>query len=557
MIFNGGTILNHMDPPVNGINRMDPPASGDEIKPKKIEEANDGGPLFHCDLLDSEVVYEIAQALLPGLASACVDNTTGDFLRSSESVAVDIRREMVDYLFKRSETFVAESVVLEGVADTDVSDNPFDIISNFIDDFAASKRNFLSKVSGWILSDRREDQIDDFIQGMELGAFWLIGRRETVARTLLKNVDFKNAFHCDMKFKASEELKEHRSRCSFRNIICTHEGCDSRFSACHVEQHESVCPFKILPCEQKCPERIMRREMDRHCITVCKMKLVNCPFYSVGCQSTIPQCKMDEHYLDNVQSHILHVLRMSHKGVCEDRLKKRLEEIEKISSPDNLASLRNARSLTNAVKNYERNLGPIEESNVDPEPDVEDGNSKDKKETTSSSSSEDNLILPNNNGEVQKSTNKEPEPKETPEKNDSEGSLVSEREVATKSPLQEYLNKSPDEKEKVVDSPASEREVASQSSSGEDDLDKKSPNKEKEKYENTYLRKEENAVTQSQQESTESLKELRESATETPKRIDHPTEEHIQSTSWSDESTLPVKRDGIAKSPTGMEEQRA
>ncbi|MQL76592.1 hypothetical protein Taro_008987 [Colocasia esculenta] len=29
----------------------------------------------------------------------------------------------------------------------------------------------------------------------------------------------------------------------------------------------------------------IRREMDRHCITVCTMKLVNYPFYQVGCRT--------------------------------------------------------------------------------------------------------------------------------------------------------------------------------------------------------------------------------------------------------------------------------
>ncbi|GAA0169874.1 scaffold/adaptor protein [Lithospermum erythrorhizon] len=478
-----------MDPPVCGTNRMDPPASGDEIKPEKLEEAKEAGPLFHCDLSDSEVVYKIAQALLPGLASACVDNTTGALLRSYASVAVNIRRDMVDYLVRRSENFVAESVVLEGGTDGDVSDNPFDVISNFIDDFAASKRNFLSKVSGWLLSDRREDRIDDFLQQMELNGFWLIGRRESVAHTLLKNVDIKNAFHCNMKFKESTELDEHRFHCNFRSIICTNEGCDARFSACHREQHESACSFEIIPCEQKCPESIIRREMDKHCITVCTMKLVNCPLYQFGCHATIPQCKIDEHLMVNLQPHILHVLRISHKGFSEDSLKKRLDEIEKISSLDNLASLWDARSLTNAVNNYERKLGPIEEIKVEvePEPNVTDGQLRENQGMASSSSSEDNMELTQNNEKVLASTITNPEPKESREKKDLVGSPVSIREIINDPSLQE---ENPD----------------------------KSP-KGKQRHENSSPRKEENVVI--------------ESPIEIPKNVHNFMEEVEQSTSLS------------------------
>jgi homogentisate solanesyltransferase len=120
-------------------------------------------PTFKCDLADTEIVHKIAQVFLPGLATACV-NTTGDVFRSPASVAVDMRKEMVDYLTQRSETFVAESVILEGASETEVSDHPYDIISkDFVDDFASSKRSLFSRVSGWLLSEKREDKIDDFL----------------------------------------------------------------------------------------------------------------------------------------------------------------------------------------------------------------------------------------------------------------------------------------------------------------------------------------------------------------------------------------------------------
>ncbi|KAK6122745.1 hypothetical protein DH2020_043513 [Rehmannia glutinosa] len=338
---------------------MDPPADDIELKPEKLGEEKEGGPLFHCDFYDMDIVYKVGQALLPGLASACIDNTIGGIFKTPASVAVDIRREMVDYLIQRSENFVAESVVLEGGPDVEVSVDPHDIISDFVDDFVSSKRNFFSRVSGWILSEKREDWIDDLVQEMEINGFWLLNRRNSVAQTLLKNLDFKNIYHCSMSFKTLEDLGKHKSHCSFRTMTCQNEGCDSSFSAAQMDHHDSICPFKILPCEQNCPDSIMRREMDRHCITICPMKLVKCPFYSVGCQSTIPQCTIEQHRSDSLPSHLLYILQVFHKEASVEDLKERSKELEKLSSPGQLASARDARSLTTVIKNLEKKLGPL------------------------------------------------------------------------------------------------------------------------------------------------------------------------------------------------------
>ncbi|GFZ03698.1 TRAF-like superfamily protein [Actinidia rufa] len=337
---------------------MDLPPIDIEAKPEKLEEAKEAGPSFHCDLSDTEIVHKIAQAFLPGLASACVDNTTGGLFNSPASVAVDMRREMVEYLTLRSETFVAESVILEGGPKAEVSDHPYDIIADFVDDFGSSKRNIFSRVSGWLLSERREDRIDDFLQEMEINGFWLIERREVIAQTLLKNIDFKNTFHCDMKFNSAAELAEHSLECNFRTMNCTNEGCNARFCASHLENHASICPFEILPCEQKCLDSIMRREMDKHCITVCPMRLVNCPFYPVGCQSSVPHCTIQQHRLDDLHSHLLYILQVIHKDASVEVLKKRVEQLEE-ASLGRLAEAWDVRSLTFTIRDLEAEIGPL------------------------------------------------------------------------------------------------------------------------------------------------------------------------------------------------------
>lgn len=285
---------------------MGVPSTEAELEHEKIENEKEGGPMFHCNQCDTEVVHKLAQMFLPGLAYACVDNTTGDPFNAPGSVAVDLRKEMIDFLTQRSESFVAESVVLEGGPDGELLDHPFDIISYLVDDFVNSKRNLLSQVSEWLLSDKREDKIDDIAQELEMNGFWSLDRREKVAETLLKNVDFKNLFHCNMSFNSAQDLANHVGNCAFRPVICQNEGCNARFSAGHLKEHDSTCPFKIIPCEQKCTNNIMRRDMDRHCITVCPMRLVDCPFYAIGCRSAIAQSNVGKHCSDDLHSHLLH-----------------------------------------------------------------------------------------------------------------------------------------------------------------------------------------------------------------------------------------------------------
>ncbi|KAL6129574.1 hypothetical protein ACLB2K_072924 [Fragaria x ananassa] len=352
----------------------DLPAADVELEPEKIDDGKNGGPSFHCDLYDTELVHKIAQGFVPGLATACVDNTSGDIFRTPASVAAKVRKEMVEYITQRSENFVAESVILEGGRDGQVSDHPYDIISEFVDDFASSKRNLFSRVSGWLLSEKREDNIDDFVQEMEINGFWLVDKRETIAQSLLQNVDLKNEHHCSMKFHTQEELEVHVAKCSYRSTSCINEGCNAIFCARQVDKHDAVCPLKIIPCEQNCNEMIMRRDMDRHCITVCPMKLVSCPFYAVGCQSPVPHCKLEQHRSDDLHSHMLFVLQSIHKETSGEDLKRRLEKLKDASSSNNLAQARDVRSLSSAVKDLEAKLGPMEISRKQQENlDVEHG----------------------------------------------------------------------------------------------------------------------------------------------------------------------------------------
>ncbi|KAJ8544184.1 hypothetical protein K7X08_035788 [Anisodus acutangulus] len=535
---------------------MDPPTNEGDVKPTTLEEVKEEGPLFSCNLFDAEMVRKVAQEFLTGLTSACVDNTTGGLFKSPASVAVDIRREMVDYLVQRSETFVAESVVLEGGTETVVSDNPYDNISDFIDDFVQSKRNFFSKVSGWILSERREDRIDDFVQEMEINGFWLMGRRETVAQTVIRNVDFKNTFHCNMKFKSEEELAEHISSCGFREINCENEGCNARFSAAQLEQHDSICPFKILQCEQKCPEMLMRREMDRHCITICRMKLVNCSFYPVGCQSTVPQCKADEHRQENLQSHLVYILKLIYKEASSEALKKRAEQLEQASPGGRLAAARDARSLTTAIKNIDARLGPLEvEKKTEVNPEIAE--LTDKKE--------DGCDISTKKDDGKDSPHKNEKPSDSPTDKKEDGSDISTKKDDGKD--------SPHKNEKPSDSPTDKKEDDADISTKKDD-GKDSPHKNEKPSDSPTVKKEDNTGISTKKcdgndsphknEKTSDLPKTQHDSTVAPAKVESPakSENVVESTSKTEvkeestnlfpnksRSTEPPVENGGVKSP--------
>lgn len=302
-----------------------------ELDPGSVKK----GPLFHCDHCDKELARKISQLLLFGLATACVDNSTGLF-KSPASIAVVTRKEMVDYLKQRSQMHLTEAPIegddVNANSLEELSDDPTEIICVFIDDFVSSKRNLFSRVSGWLSSEGREEKIDDFVQEMETNAFWPMDRREAIAATLIRNVELKGTFHCSMKFDSAEELAEHKSQCRFRTINCMNIGCKVKFSALHGEKHDLECPFKIIPCEQMCSESVMRRDMDRHCVTVCSMRLVNCPFFQVGCECAFPQCNLEKHCSEFLQSHLLYVLQVVHKQEASmEELKMRVQLLEKVN----------------------------------------------------------------------------------------------------------------------------------------------------------------------------------------------------------------------------------
>lgn len=315
---------------------------------------------FSCDYYEVEHVRKIAQALLSGLATACVESTMGDLFKTPASVAADVRKEMIEYVRQQSEVYPTQYVMIVGGSGS--PENPVDVVDDLIDNFVHNKRNLFTRMSGWILSEQKEEKIDDFVEELETMGFWVKGRRENLAKDLLKSIDLINAYHCEMKFDSSEELTLHKSKCSMRPVNCANEGCREVFSAVYAKKHDESCPLKLIPCEQKCSAMVNRSEMDRHCITICPMKLVNCPFYQVGCLSTIPQSAIEEHCAEFLQSHLFYVLQMIHKQESSvGDLTQRVILLEKSLSLSQRSAAVDIGSLCLIVKEQEAKIKTLEQ----------------------------------------------------------------------------------------------------------------------------------------------------------------------------------------------------
>lgn len=303
----------------------------------QVAENNEEYSLLPCKHCDIDIVHKIEEVLLHGLATACVEKTASDLFRGPTAVAPEVSKEMVEYLIEKTEMLLSEFSVeadenLEQIKKA--STNPIEYISELIEVFIGSKRSLLVRVSGWISSETREAKIDDTAhQIAESNSF------RSISEVLLRNMDIKGTFHCPEKFDTESKFELHRETCEFRPVSCKNEGCGAVFSAIQLVSHDSTCPFKVLPCDQRCGEWVVRYEMEKHCSTICKMRLINCPFYNVGCESAFPCISLEKHCGEYVQQHLICVLRaVQRQGNFNEDLKQRVQLLEKVLFPFELTN---------------------------------------------------------------------------------------------------------------------------------------------------------------------------------------------------------------------------
>ncbi|GBG77195.1 hypothetical protein CBR_g23522 [Chara braunii] len=267
------------------------------------------GRAFECANFDVEEVQKIANVLMVTLAEACVQKTVGDLFKAPGAVVGEVKKEMLDYLQQQSEIYANSPPAPPGT----LMDPPSKIVSDLLEQFVKAKQNLFGKMSSRIKLGNKDDKVDAFLQELDRGGVWMPGRREVLARALVKRIDKPKVKHCGRRFDREEELHNHRLQCPIRPVQCVNEGCMEVFSAVFGEKHDAVCFFKPLPCRQKCGGLVRRGEMEVHVNTVCPMKLVSCPFEKLGCVEPVYQGKLVQHCEEYVPKHVMFMLAAMQK----------------------------------------------------------------------------------------------------------------------------------------------------------------------------------------------------------------------------------------------------
>lgn len=311
--------------------------------------------LKECGYYDVQQVQLIVRQLLNTLAAACVEKASADPFKQPASFVEELKNEMLDYLHQQVEVYATGS-------GNGRIQSPVNVLGDALQSFLRSKRSLFRRVSSKILSgDINDGRIEEFAQEIDKIGSWLAGKREAVAKVLLKRADRSRIYYCQMRFEKRLELVEHKAKCPLRPVMCANEGCAEVLSAIHCEEHDGTCPFKLLPCRQGCKASILRKNMENHCSTICPNKVVPCPFNKVGCAAVVTQGSLDQHFNDSIASHLLNVLHVLQKQeTTAVNQAQRIHLLEKTLSISQRFEAVDVGSLSLTVKEQEARIKSLE-----------------------------------------------------------------------------------------------------------------------------------------------------------------------------------------------------
>lgn len=316
----------------------------------------DGVPdLKECGYYDVQQVQLIVRQLLNTLAAACVEKASADPFKQPVSFVEELKNEMLEYLQQQVEAYATGSGNVR-------FQTPVSVLGDALQSFLRSKRSLFRRVSSKILSgDINDGRIEEFAQEIDKIGSWLEGKREAVAKALLKRADRSRIYYCQMRFEKRLELVEHKAKCPLRPVMCANEGCAEVLSAIHCEEHDGTCPLKLLPCKQGCKVSILRKDMENHCSTICPNKVVPCPFNKVGCAAVLTQGSLDQHFNDSIASHLLYVLQVLQKQeTTAVNQAQRIHLLEKTLSISQRFEAVDVGSLSLTVKEQEARIKSLE-----------------------------------------------------------------------------------------------------------------------------------------------------------------------------------------------------
>jgi hypothetical protein len=150
--------------------------------------------------------------------------------------------------------------------------------------------------------------------------------RIELAKLLLRKFDHLNAFHCPRRNCGLS--------CEFRIEQCANEHCFVYFSHKWWEEHDAICPEKLLFCERGCQESALRKNMNHHLSEECSLRPVVCPYQCIGCARIDLLAKdLSPHIQEELSVHMELVLErlLEHQKVFST-VYSRLSEVESVNA---------------------------------------------------------------------------------------------------------------------------------------------------------------------------------------------------------------------------------
>jgi hypothetical protein len=85
-------------------------------------------------------------------------------------------------------------------------------------------------------------------------------------------------------------LTKHRETCLFQQVQCPHLNCNTKMQRREIDDHEKICKFKMVVCEE-CRSVLIRHELEKHKEDDCPEILIPCPNKCIFVQGLVIKIK--------------------------------------------------------------------------------------------------------------------------------------------------------------------------------------------------------------------------------------------------------------------------
>ena len=110
---------------------------------------------------------------------------------------------------------------------------------------------------------------------------------------------------CD---KCTQNMQRHqlevhvKDKCVKRDFKCVHCQIVGKYDDI-TGRHQEVCPDVILPCKNRCTQKVKRCDMKQH-RDICPNEIIKCPYYDIGCEKKMKREDIDQHEEDSTKIHL-------------------------------------------------------------------------------------------------------------------------------------------------------------------------------------------------------------------------------------------------------------